>query len=291
MKIKLRAQLHHTGQDGALWGDLLFRFNANGHCCVFDAAALDTVSETPVTLPRIAEFWVGKNEPVVPHFNAVVFGCEFYAEGDEFPLLYANIYNNYAKAEDRLEGVCCVYRLERDGGSFKTTLVQLIRIGFAQDKTLWMSDGEQPDVRPYGNFVIDREKKLLHAFVMRDAPHTTRYFSFALPKLADGAFSERFGVRVVTLMPEDIKAQFDVPYHHFIQGACLHSGRIYSSEGFNEKIHPALRVIDPAEQRQLAHIDLVDNGYTVEAEWIDFRGETCYYCDAHGDIFEVEFDL
>ena len=61
MKIKLHAQLHHTGQDGALWGDLLFRFNANAHCCVFDAAALDTAADAPVTLPRIAEFWVGKN--------------------------------------------------------------------------------------------------------------------------------------------------------------------------------------------------------------------------------------
>ena len=287
MKIKLRAQLHHTGQDGALWGDLLFRFNANGHCCVFDAAALDTVSDTPVTLPRIAEFWVGKNEPVVPHFNAVVFGCEYYAEGDEFPLLYANIYNNYAKAEDRLEGMFCAYRLERDGESFKTTLVQIIRIGFVQDTSLWMSEGVS-DVRPYGNFVIDTDKHELVAFVMRDGPHTTRYFRFAMPQLSDGEFSEHFGVRVVTLMPEDILAKFDVPYHNFIQGACLHGGRVYSSEGFNEKIHPALRVIDLAEERQIAHADLVELGYTVEAEWMDFRGDTCYYVDAHGDVFSVE---
>jgi len=289
MYIKLRAKLHSSGQDGALWGDLLFRFNSNGHCRVFDAKPLDTVTDTPAALTQLTEFWVGRNEPVVPHFNAVVFGCEYFAEGDEFPLLYANIYNNYAKAEDRLEGVCCVYRLERDGDSFKTTLVQLIRIGFAADKSLWMSDGETPDVRPYGNFVIDRERALLHAFVMRDAPHETRYFTFALPKFTDGKMSERFGVRVVTLQPEDIKAKFDVPYHNFIQGACLHDGRIYSSEGFNENIHPALRVIDPQAQRQLAHIDLVEHGYTVEAEWIDFRGETCFYCDAHGDVFEIEF--
>ena len=90
---------------------------------------------------------------LVPHSNSVVFGNEYYDEQDEFPLLYTNIYNNYAKNDDKLEGVCLVYRIERNEREFTSTLVQIIQIGFVDDENLWTSAGEKEDVRPYGNFV------------------------------------------------------------------------------------------------------------------------------------------
>ncbi|MBQ8510922.1 MAG: hypothetical protein IJ493_13555 [Clostridia bacterium] len=291
MKLTLKAKMAYGAQDGAFWGDYMFRFNADGRCRVFDAKGLDAESAEPVDLALISEFAVNPAEPVIPHFNAVVFGSEYFADGDEFPLLYANIYNNYAKQEDRREGMCCVYRLLRDNTAFSMTLVQIIKIGFVEDRQLWKSNGEKPDVRPYGNFVIDTEKNLLHAFTMRDATHTTRYFSFDLPKLADGVVSEEYGVRLVTLGAEDIRDYFDTEYHLFIQGACCHKGKIYSSEGFNADVPPALRVIDPEKKEQLLHINLPDLGYTVEAEWIDFRNDICYYSDAKGNIFEADFEL
>jgi len=288
MKLIQRAKMSFGAQDGAFWGDFMFRFNADGHCVVFDAKPLDGEGGD---LPKIGDFYLKPTDPLIPHFNAVVFGNEYFDAADEFPLLYANIYNNYAKAEDRLEGTCCVYRLQRTGTEFETTLVQIIKIGFTGDKTLWKSDGEKPDVRPYGNFVIDTEKSLLHAFVMRDAEHKTRYFSFKLPKLADGVMSEKYGVRVVTLDKDDILDYFDTDYHLFIQGACCHDGKIYSSEGFNVDVPPSLRVIDPAKRCQLCAVNLVELGYTVEAEWIDFRKGICYYSDAKGSIYEVDFEL
>jgi len=288
MKIRQVAKMDFSAQDGAFWGDYMFRFTAWGHGRVYDARPLDAEGGD---LPLIGEFDIKKSEPLVPHFNAVVFGNEYFDPADEFPLLYANIYNNYAKAENRLEGTCCVYRLTRSGTEFEMTLVQVIRVGFTEDKTLWKSDGETPDVRPYGNFVIDTDKSLLHAFVMRDASHTTRYFTFKLPKLADGVMSEEYGVRVVTLEQDDILDQFDTDYHLFIQGACCHEGKIYSSEGFNADVPPSLRVIDPAAHRQLCAVNLVELGYTVEAEWIDFRHGICCYSDAHGTIYEVDFEL
>ncbi len=289
MELKQIGKMAYCAQDGAMWGDFVFRFNADGKCRVFDARPLDTATESePADLPQLASFAVNPAEPLVPHFNAVVFGTEYYAEGDEFPLLYANIYNNYAKEADRLEGTCCVYRLLREGMQFSMTLVQVLQIGFTKDP-LWISAGEKPDVRPYGNFVIDRDKGLLHVFTMRDAEHVTRYFTFRLPTLAEGTLSETWGVPVVTLGKEDILKWFDTDYHLFIQGACCHGGLVYSSEGFNKDVPPSLRVIDPAAGVQLHAVNLVELGYDVEAEWIDFRNGICYYSDAHGNIFTADF--
>lgn len=290
MKLTQIGKMAYGAQDGAIWGDFAFRFNADGQCRVFDARPLDNATESaPADLPLLASFAVNPAEPLVPHFNAVVFGTEYYADGDQFPLLYANIYNNYAKAEDRLEGTCCVYRLTRNDLHFSMKLVQVIRIGFTKDP-LWISDEEKPDVRPYGNFVIDRDKNLLHVFTMRDADHKTRYFTFRLPKLSEGVPCDVWGVPVVTLEKEDIQNWFDTDYHLFMQGACCHGGLVYSSEGFNKDVPPSLRVIDPAAGVQLHAVNLVDLGYEIEAEWIDFRNGVCYYSDARGNIFSADFD-
>ena len=285
MTITPVSEMDMHAQDGAIYGEYLFRFNAKGLCRVYDARGLASGAEN---LTRIAEFSLSPADPLVPHFNAVCFGAEFFAEGDEFPLLYANLYNNYAKEENRREGVCCVYRVQRSGTDFAMTLVQILRIGFTEDP-LWRS-ADTKDVRPYGNFAVDTEKKLLHAFTMRDGEHKTRYFTFRLPALADSVPDGEFGIPSVTLGKEDILSYFDTEYHLYIQGACCHGGRIYSSEGFNEKVPPALRVIDPAQGKQLYHMHLPDYGYTVEAEWMEFYGGKCYYSDAHGKIFRVDFE-
>jgi hypothetical protein len=265
-------------QDGAIWNGRLFVLNGAGNGSVVDVK----------TGGKLAAFTLDGCDVLKPHANSVCFGSTFFAPGDKYPLLYVNVYNNYASSEDRKEGTCCVYRILEKDGVFTTELVQVIRIGFVKE-TLWKSAGDKPDVRPYGNFVIDTEKNLLHVFTMRDAEHVTRYFTFRLPRLAEGECSPRFGVPTVTLGEEDILSRFDTDYHLFIQGACCHGGRIYSSEGFNADIHPSLRVIDPAAGVQLCHVDLTDLGYDCEAEWIDFRNGICYYSDAHGALYTIDF--
>ena len=165
----------------------------------------------------------------------------------------------------------------------------MLKIGFADEKGLWLSEGDVSDVRPYGNFVVDRDAGLLHAFVMRDGDRTTRYFSFRLPDVTAGELSAEYGVPVAVLEASDILSQFDAPYHLYIQGACCHNGLIYSSEGFNADIPPSLRIIDPTAKCQQDHANLAELGYPTEAEWIDFRGERCYYSDGCGDLFSVTF--
>lgn len=276
------------GQDGAIYGGYLFRFDHAGKCCVYDMEkALASGDEQA---EKIAEFTLDRADEIAPHSNAVVFGNEFYAEDDEFPLLYTNIYNNYAKAADPLVGVCCVYRLTGNGTEFSTKLVQLIEIGFTDEKGLWRSEGDVKDVRPYGNFVIDIQNGIYYSFVMRDGDKTTRYFSFDLPKLCEGEIDNKYGVKKVTLKADEIKEYFDTPYHNFIQGACFYDGKIYSVEGFNEDVHPAIRIIDPKLKKQTYFFDFCDAGYSKEAEFIDFYNGACIYGDAHGNYYELKFD-
>lgn len=267
MKIKNIGKIV-GGQDGAIYGNLLFRFDG-GKCKVYD---LTNLAE-PVDC-----FTLDKADKITPHSNAVVFGKEYFAEGDEFPLLYSNIYNNYADKEDNLCGVCCVYRLWREDGGFKTKLVQTVRVGFTDDP-LWRSENVK-DVRPYGNFVVDTDNNRYYGFVMRDEDKTTRYFAFRLPTLADG--------ETVVLTKDDVIEYFDTPYHNFIQGACYHKGKIYEVEGFGERIHPAIRIIDPAKKEQIFHFDFYEAGEVFESELIDFYGEKCIYGDNQGNLFELE---
>lgn len=74
------------GQDGAMFGGYMFCFDADGECRVNSIAARK----------QVASFRLDKADILTPHSNAVCFGTEYYAENDEFPLLYTNIYNSYA---------------------------------------------------------------------------------------------------------------------------------------------------------------------------------------------------
>lgn len=269
------------GQDGAIWGNYLFRFKENG---------AGTVYSLP-DLAEISAFTLDQAERIAPHSNAVMFGCEYYDPADEFPLLYCNIYNNLAKTDNPLTGVCCVYRLQKSGSNFASTLVQLIEIGFTEDTRYWKSSDGAKDIRPYGNFAIDREKGLYWAFTMRDTDRETPYFSFALPKLSAGEMDDTYGVCKVSLQPEDIKTHFVCEYHRYFQGACFHDGKVYSLEGFGlgAKNAAAIRIIDTAAGKQILHEQLFDYGLTNEPELIDFYGDTCYYSDAHGNLYILEF--
>lgn len=273
-----------VGQDGVIFGDLLFRFETNAVCTVY------SINEKK----QISQFTLDKVDVLRPHSNAVFFGNERFAEGDEFPLLYCNIYNNYSNDPDRKEGMCCVYRLTRKDTSFETKLVQVLKIGFTEDLTLWKSLPDNGDRRPYGNFVIDVSKDRLYAYVMRDKYDTTRYFEFRIPKFSEGVVCERCGAKVVTLSTDDIICYFDTPYHKIIQGVCAYNGKIFSVEGGtvkdpNPKFPPRMRIIDTDKKCQVADIDLIAPGLTIEPELVDFEGDIFYYMDSAGNVYTIDF--
>ena len=266
------------GQDGAIWNGWVFRFNGKGQCRVYDLSKMELQSE----------FTLDKAEILCPHSNAVFFGNEYYAAGDEFPILYSNIYNNYP---GQLAGTCCAYRITRKNHEFASQLVQVIRIGFA-DTPLWHSENGD-DIRPYGNFVMDAETQSLWAFVMRDESRTTRFFRFPMPKIAAGEPDALWGVPVVTLTESDILEQFDECYVNFMQGAICHDRLIYSVEGFTvpnqRNATPAMRIFDTKTQTQVLHLDLVALGLTVEPEFVEVYDDQFYYADHDGNFYSVTF--
>ena len=288
MKIKQIAKIC-GGQDGAIINDQLFRFDTRGKCFVYDLS--DIEADTVTELDAIGGFVLDKAELIVPHSNSVCWGTEFYDPNDEYPLLYTNIYNNYAKANDKLIGVCCVYRVERTGNNFKTTLVQLIEIGFTDNTDLWKAYPDRHGDRPYGNFVIDREGGYYYAFVMRNEKLGTRYFKFKIPSVSEGTIDSIYNVKRAVLTADDICDQFDCPYHRYVQGAIAHGKYIYSTEGFhNDKINrPAIRIISLEKKAEERYIDLLEMGYLCEPEMIDFYNDTCYYSDAGGNLYSLEF--
>lgn len=273
-------------QDGAIFGDLFFSLNTVGECRVYDLSKACEASDGQVE--SIASFVLDKTDCIIPHCNSVVFGSEYFNDGDEFPVLYANIYNNYANEQNRLEGVCLAYRIARNGDVFTSQLVQIIEIGFVDSSNLWCSENIN-DIRPYGNFVVDTQTNTYWAFTMRDELNQTRYFSFDLPKLSDGEPDEKYGVNRVVLMIDDIKTYFDCEYHNYIQGATFHDGKIYSVEGFSVESGkiPVLRVIDTETKKQIAYFDFAKEGIDSEPEMISFRDNVCYYGTAHGNLFEI----
>ena len=177
MEFKKIAMIH-KGQDGAVWGGFLFRFDADGKCYVYDL----TRAQNGEPMEPASEFWLGSCETVRPHSNSVTFSGMYFEDTDEFPLLFSNVYNNYAREENRREGMCCVYRLKRQGAIFSADLVATLEVEFTGDSTLWRSPNVE-DIRPYGNFAVDRKNKKLYVFTMRDESHTTRYFRFPLPEI------------------------------------------------------------------------------------------------------------
>lgn len=287
MKITKIGKIDGPGQDGAIYGSELFRFDHRGNCAVYN---LEELCENDIPeLNPIATFRLDNADLIVPHSNSVCFSCDFYEENDAYPLLYTNIYNNYEKAEERLLGVCCVYRIQRIGSEFKSTLVQLIKIGFCDDPSLWKASADEHGIRPHGNFVIDTDTHSLYAYVMRSEKLGSRYFRFDLPDVRDGEPDVRFSVKKVILGKKDIKEQFNGGYHHFMQGAILHKGLLYSTEGFdNDPVnHPAIRIID-LSNKQETYIDLLDIGIKKEPEFIDFYNGTCLYSDNPGNLYMLE---
>ena len=276
----------YGGQDGAIFGHELFRLSEKGPCTVYDLSAVPFGGKATVK----ATFTLGSAELLVPHSNAVCFGCDYYAEGDEYPLLYTNVYNNCAGKDDPRIGECCVYRITREGESYRADLVQLIAIGFCEDAALWKASPEGHGVRPYGNFLVDADTRSYYAYVMRNEELGTRYFRFDLPSAHEGEIDPVLGVRRFVLGACDIRDRFDLPFCRFIQGGIIHGGMLYSTEGFtdSEQNPPAMRAVD-LNKRCETYYSLPALGIREEPEMIDFMDGVCYYSDAVGRLYTVSF--
>jgi hypothetical protein len=276
MKITALGQIY-GGQDGAIWNGILFKFDGSGVCKVYDVNGFKEIASLKL------------DTVLIPHSNSVTFGAEYFEEGDEFPLLYTNIYNNYDGQPESYKGTCLAFRITRSGNEFSFTLKQVIKLGFCEDSTVWCS--KEGDIRPFGNFIVDRDNGKYYAFNMMDGIKKSRYLVFDMPKICDGVLDEGTGIRTVVLNKEDILKQFDLDYHNCLQGATVYKGKIYSVEGGTKSISSpaALRIIDPASGKQEFFALFRDYIEDREPEYIDFYKDVCYYGDNYGYLYTIEF--
>ena len=274
------------GQDGAVFGDYLFRFSAKGEGVAYKVVK----SHSSLFFEKLCDFKLDKSEIITPHSNSVAFGTQYFDNEDSFPLLYTNLYNAYPK-EPNSCGVCCVYRLRIEDGKVLTDLVQILKVGFTDDNTAWRSGAENGDVRPYGNFAIDKDNGKIYAFTMRDSVKKNAYFSFLIPRFDTGKASDTIGVKVYTFEKEDIIDFFEENYTNYMQGAIINKGILYSLEGFTDSKTsvPAIRRIDLTQGVEIDYVNLLEMGYPIEPEFIDFYKDDCIYGDAEGNIYKIEF--
>jgi len=125
---------------------------------------------------------------------------------------------------------------------------------------------------------------------MRNEELGTRFFKFDIPSVHSGEDDGRFKVKRAVLKAEDVKESFERGYFRYVQGATLHDGKIYSTEGFHkdEVNRPAIRVIDLKDKNEML-VDIMSMGFVTEPEFIDFYNGDCYYSDARGSLYAVEF--
>lgn len=255
-------------QDGATYGNNLIEMDSSNHGIVYDINSYEEIGT--ITLDKTISM----------HSNSVCFGAEKYDEQDEFPLMYTNVYNNYSSDEDRREGICGVFRLVKDvPGNYYGQLVQLIKIGFTEDLSLWKSKKDGSDFRPYGNFVVDTDNNRLYAYVMRDSEQITRFFEFECPTVDK---SETY--TNIVLGKEDIISSFDLVFYSALQGVTYFDGMLYSLDGFqNAMIH----VVNLKEQCLYATLKLSEMGMAYEPEAIFSMENSVVFANSTGNVYRI----
>jgi hypothetical protein len=257
--------------DGAYLGQINTSLNGitNASSQWLPAGTRITANTIKAVAPKTHHIAIAAYKNEIPSYDAKYSGETFH--------IYSNVYNNYASAADKHIGECCVYNVGGDSNIWSNTLVQLLKIGFINDKNLWPAATE---ARPYGNFVVDNDYQYLYAFVMYSSKSLTYWYKFALPSVSDGEWNETYGCRVKTLTEKDVLDSWTTPLQNYIQGACVYDGLIWSTEGFtgSSGVNLArMRVIDPSKKSEIAVFNFFSDGDPVEPEFIEFYNGSCYY--------------
>ncbi len=261
--VKKEKLKYYSFQDGCSYGNLLFTFLADGTCYIFDIKTLNLVSET--SLPSY--------NGMVPHSNSVCFGKKV-DENEEFPLLYANIYNSYSSNPETY-GLCFVYSIKRTGNVFSFFLEQTIKVSFTDDYDLWYDSASNSS--PYGNFVVCDEKLIV--FVNLLGASKTRFFEFDLP-------SVNFNHEVENVYLSKADATYhDLALFKYIQGCAFYNGFLLSLEGFGDINNPSFLRIVNIDNFVYFSFDLIEVVGNIEPESVFYLNGYLAIIDYAGFIY------
>jgi len=266
-------------QGFAVHGDYGIVLYHTGVCAMYD---LRTRARVPISVCRLGSFNDGvPDNRYTNHANDAMFGR---ARGESFPLLYVTAGNSGEADEKGYIAYCAVEQLRLEGGKLSAETVQ--RIYYRDDgieNTKYQSPGWG-----WPASLVDEENGLYYMFSARFRTKRDLYrpdnayivTAFPLPEPSAGD---------VTLSPQDICDQFELPFNvFFTQGGTVHGGKIWYMFGCGKEAHPnALRVVD-LKQRAFVHCeDLTPTEFGHnEVECCAFYGERLLINTQNGKIYE-----
>lgn len=222
---------------------------------------------------------VGKSD--VYHANNSSFGTQRYAESDPFPLLYvSNRVNNNKR------GVLDVFRLvplksegAKDYDSLVVQQVQTIYYPTATDKNALGS--------PWT--VIDRENNYMYTYSRNNRGKASNYGVCRISKFRIPSVKSS---HVVYLNDEDILDSYEVGFNApLAQGACIHKGKMYISQGVSPKYFIGVRVVDLKEHKLIKNYDLRESGFMKEPEGCFIYNDQLMIATSGKKIYKIKIPI
>ena len=247
-----------SGQDGAIYNDLLFRPDEFTAIRVYDMKVgeiVGTASIDPIDTVR-------------PYGNSIFFGNQFYDADDPFPVLYYTGRGVYSDNTNLPDGTVYAYRII-DNGDNTYTLNRVQTITFANDV----------GYSAYGGFGFDEvENKLVGYDYRYGDPQKNTYYIADMPLVSSGD---------VTISNAQVE-KFDLttPFFGGPQGCICHNRKFYILNGASNS--GSLNVVDLNKEKCVSRIVLSPSGLTGEPQCIEVYNNTLVY-GSMSRIFELRF--
>ena len=231
-----------TGQSAAVFGDIAFALGANARTANVFNMKTRTVIKTSIPVN-------GAPSKTDWHCNSSEFGTNYYAEGDEFPLLY--IGGNQGDAAHELL-VCRV--VPNTTKVYQLNVVQVLTM---------------PNDWGYANVAFDEERGKL---ILCAAEMIFRVCN--PPAVVDGGGNP---ISTYTFTEEDVEQTITIDASSFpvAQDVAMHRGLLYLGNGHGAQDNAFFRVIDLYNGTLINDISIV-GWFTDSAEGYSFYNEHMY---------------
>lgn len=225
----------YDNQSIAAFGGYMFVFVDAGGGIVLDMATKEIISQ--FTTAYTAD----------DHQNSAQFSDIYYAEGDEFPLLFVSRCNgNAPEFGDENLDTCLVYRVTKSGTQFTFTLVNTI---------LW-------DHTTYGlDWSVDSGARMLYTCSLQNGRYTVTennplvFTAFDMPTKTQILSGD-----TITLTDNDVRIHFEAD-HATMQGSTAANGVLYVAvvDETQSGVRQHILAFDAVRQRVTAKVKLLNN--------------------------------
>ena len=245
-------------QGATICGDLLFQFqDGNRPIMIYNLPGGELAGE--IALEPIPTY----------HNNNVETSATYYADGDEFPVIYASQEN---KAQHKI----VAYRITREDGKFAAQIVQTINLPAPIETGQF-----------YTNLILDLQGRALYVTgYSRENWHDPSngnglvLLQYKMPSLREGS--------EVNLGTDKIVRRLNADFRTATQGATIRNGRIYQVFGVPKYGTCSFCCTSLEDGRLLWEYPLPEAGFPNEPECLSFWGDTIVAGDGDGNVFRSD---